>query len=187
MEEDQIELELEGVEDTEVETEVSEAPEVEVEESDSFQKAENNTQKRIDRLTKKMREAQRREEEAVRYAKSIQADYDQIQGRLNNLDTHYVNEYETRVSTQMGQAEQELARAMEIGDTTAAVEANKKIATLSIENDRLSQAKRQQEERAQQQQQKPVPQPQQPPQMRPPDAKAQQWAQKMIGLVRTRP
>jgi hypothetical protein len=178
MEEDQIELELEGVEDTEVETEVSEAPEVEVEESDSFQKAENNTQKRIDRLTKKMREAQRREEEAVRYAKSIQADYDQIQGRLNNLDTHYVNEYETRVSTQMGQAEQELARAMEIGDTTAAVEANKKIATLSIENDRLSQAKRQQEERAQQQQQKPVPQPQQPPQMRPPDAKAQQWAQK---------
>ena len=67
-EEEQIELELDGVEETEIEVDApaqeESAPSVEVSEQDEFQKAENNTQKRIDRLTKKMREAQRRKTEA---------------------------------------------------------------------------------------------------------------------------
>ena len=174
-EEQQIELELDGVEETEIEvappSQEDSAPSIEVSEQDEFQKAENNTQKRIDRLTKKMREAQRREEEALRYAKSVQQEAEQLKSRFDSLDTSYVNEYESRVTTQMDQAEQALARAMEIGDTSAAVDANKRIASLSIENDRLSQAKMQQEARAQQVQQ---PQPQQ---MRRPDARAEQWAQ----------
>jgi len=127
-----------------------------------------------------MREAQRREEEALRYAKSVQEEAEQLKTRFDSLDTSYVNEYESRVTTQMDQAEQALARAMEIGDTSAAVEANKRIASLAIENDRLSQAKMQQEARAQQVP-KPQPQPQevpqQPQQMRRPDARAEQWAQ----------
>jgi hypothetical protein len=183
-EEKQIELELDGVEETEIEvdppSQEDSAPSIEVSEQDEFQKAENNTQKRIDRLTKKMREAQRREEEALRYAKSVQEEAEQLKTRFDSLDTSYVNEYESRVTTQMDQAEQALARAMEIGDTSAAVEANKRIASLAIENDRLSQAKMQQEARAQQVP-KPQPQPQevpqQPQQMRRPDARAEQWAQ----------
>jgi len=181
-EEEQIELELEGVEEAEIEVDPpaqeENAPSVEVSEQDEFQKAENNTQKRIDRLTKKMREAQRREEEALRYAKSVQQEAEQLKSRFDSLDTSYVNEYESRVTTQMDQAEQALARAMEIGDTSAAVDANKRIASLAIENDRLSQAKMQQEARAQQVPQ-PQPQqaPQQPQQMRRPDARAEQWAQ----------
>jgi hypothetical protein len=179
-EEEQIELELDGVEEAEIEVDPPSqedgAPSMEVSEQDEFQKAENNTQKRIDRLTKKMREAQRREEEALRYAKSVQEEAEQLKTRFDSLDTSYVNEYESRVTTQMDQAEQALARAMEIGDTGAAVEANKRIASLSIENDRLSQAKMQQEARAQQVQQ-PQQVPQQPQQMRRPDARAEQWAQ----------
>jgi len=179
-EEQQIELDLDGAEETEIEVDApaqeESAPSIEVSEQDEFQKAENNTQKRIDRLTKKMREAQRREEEALRYAKSVQQEAEQLKSRFDSLDTSYVNEYESRVTTQMDQAEQALARAMEIGDTRAAVDANKRIASLSIENDRLSQAKMQQAARAQQ-----VPQPQQAPQqpqqMRRPDARAEQWAQ----------
>ena len=136
-EEEQIELELEGVEETEIEvdppSQEDSAPSVEVSEQDEFQKAENNTQKRIDRLTKKMREAQRREEEALRYAKSVQEEAEQLKTRFDSLDTSYVNEYESRVTTQMDQAEQALARAMEIGDTSAAVDANKRIASLAIE------------------------------------------------------
>jgi hypothetical protein len=183
-EEKQIELELDGVEETEVEvdspSQEDSSSSIEVSEQDEFQKAENNTQKRIDRLTKKMREAQRREEEALRYAKSVQEEAEQLKTRFDSLDTSYVNEYESRVTTQMDQAEQALARAMEIGDTSAAVDANKRIASLSIENDRLSQAKMQQEARSQQvQQPQPQPQqaPQQPQQMRRPDARAEQWAQ----------
>ena len=180
VEEEQVELDLGDAEETVVETEVEteETPQEAVSaEPDSFEKAESNTQKRIDRLTKKMREAQRREEEALRYARSIQEESENLKKRINNLDTSFVNEYESRVTTQMGQAEQELARAMEIGDTSAAVEANKKIASLSIENDRLSQAKAQQERREQEIPQQPQVQ-QQPAQMRAPDVKAQEWAQR---------
>ena len=179
-EEEQIELELEQEEAAEVEVEApsdqEKSPEVEVLEPDEFQKAESNTQKRIDRLTKKMREAQRREEEALRYAKSVQAESEQLKTRFESLDTSYVNEYESRVSTQMEQAEKALARAMEIGDTTAAVEANKSIAALAIENDRLSQAKMQQEARSQQAQQAQQTPPPQPQEMRRPDARAERWA-----------
>ena len=145
---------------------------------DSFDRAENATQKRIDRLTKKMREAERREQEAVNYAKQVQGESEQIKSRMASLDNSYVNEYTTRVTTQLTQAEQEYARAMEMGDTQAAVEANRKMTKLSIENDRASQAKMQQERvRSQQQQQQQQPQ-QQPQQMRRPDRKAEDWATK---------
>tara|TARA_R100001440_G_scaffold5987_7_gene12515 strand:+ start:700 stop:1572 length:873 start_codon:yes stop_codon:yes gene_type:complete len=186
-EEQQVELDLDGAEETVIDTEAEDtpqdpepAPSVEVSsdsEQDEFQKAESNTQKRIDRLTKKMREAQRREEEALRYAKSVQEEAEGLKKRMDNLDTHYVNEYESRVTTQMTQAETDLARAMELGDTQAAVEANKKIASLSIENDRLSQAKLQQEQRSQVVEQ-PQQVQQQPQQMRRPDPKAEDWAQR---------
>jgi hypothetical protein len=56
-EKDQIELDL--GDEAEVEVEASEQPEVEASGEDNFDKAENATQKRIDRLTKKMREAER--------------------------------------------------------------------------------------------------------------------------------
>ena len=145
---------------------------------DSFDRAENATQKRIDRLTKKMREAERREQEAVNYAKQVQGESEQIKSRMASLDNSYVNEYTTRVTTQLTQAEQEYARAMEMGDTQAAVEANRKMTKLSIENDRASQAKMQQERVRSQPQQPQQQQQQQQQQMRRPDRKAEDWATK---------
>ena len=177
-EDNQIELDLtaEDPAGTEVEV-ISETPDSE----DSFDRAENATQKRIDRLTKKMREAERREQEAVNYAKHVQGESEQIKSRMASLDNSYVNEYTTRVTTQLTQAEQEYARAMEMGDTQAAVEANRKMTKLSIENDRASQAKMQQERSQQQQpqqEQQPQQQQQQQQQMRRPDRKAEDWATK---------
>jgi hypothetical protein len=100
---------------------------------------------------------------------------------MSSLDTSYVNEYTTRVETQLAQTEKEMARAMELGDTQAAVEAQRKLTSLSIENDRASQAKMQQERQretaAQPQQQQAQPQ-QQQQQMRRPDRKAEDWAEK---------
>jgi hypothetical protein len=179
MEDDrQVELDLGGAEEAEVEVEA-----VETESDDQFERADNATQKRIDRLTKKMREAERRENEAVNYAKQVQTESVTLKNRMANLDTNYVNEYTSRVSTQLEQAEKELGRAMELGDTQAAVEANRKITTLSIENDRASQAKmqqqrmRQQQAPQQQQQQQQAQQQQQQQQVKRPDRKAEDWAE----------
>ena len=112
-EKDQIELDL--GDEAEVEVEASEQPEVEASEEDNFDKAENATQKRIDRLTKKMREAERQREEALKYAQNVQAEAQQLKQRMDSLDTSYVNEYSNRVQTETASAEQELARAIEVG------------------------------------------------------------------------
>jgi hypothetical protein len=182
MAEEQAQLEMEMEADTEVEVESpeQETEKVEVVQEDQFEKAESSTQKRIDRLTKKMREAQRREEEAINYAKQVQDEAAKLKQRFSALDSNYVTEYSNRVSTQMEQTEKELARAMELGDTAAVVEANKKMIALSAENERANQAKLAQERQQQQaQQQQAAPQqtqaaPQQ--QIKRPDPKAQDWA-----------
>ena len=185
-EKEQIELDLDDSQETEVEVSdgqpEGEAPlAAEADTDDNFDKAENATQKRIDRLTKKMREAERQREEALKYAQGVQAEAQQLKQRMDALDNNYVQEYSSRVETQMATAEQELARAIELGDTNGVVEAQRKITKLAIENDRAQQAKVQQERYAQQaqaqaQQQVQQPMPQQQP--RRPDPKAERWAQR---------
>ena len=181
-EKQQIELDLEDEQDTEVEVEAAkEETQVEAATEDQFEKAETNTQKRIDRLTKKMREAERQKDEALRYAQGVQAEAAQLKNRMNAMDTNYVNEYSNRVTSEMGTAEGELARAIEIGDTNGVVEAQRKITRLAIENDRAEQAKAQQQRYAQQAQAQAQAQVQQPmPQQQPrrPDPKAESWAQR---------
>ena len=178
---DQIELDLDDAEETEVDLSDAgddEAP-LAAADDDQFEKAESNTQKRIDRLTKKMREAERREEEALRYAQNVKTEAEHLKTRMNTLDTNYVNEYSSRVESEMGTAEQALARAMEIGDTNGVVEAQRSITKLAIENDRAQQAKVQQQRYAQQEQAQRQAQVQQPmPQQQPrrPDPKAEDWA-----------
>ena len=176
----QLEMEMEADTEVEVQTPEEETEKVEVVQEDQFDKAESATQKRIDRLTKKMREAQRREEEALNYAKQVQDEAAKLKQRFSALDSNYVTEYSNRVSTQMEQTEKELARAMELGDTAAVVEANKKMIALSAENERANQAKLAQERQQQQaQQQIAAPQQQQAApqqQIKRPDPKAQDWA-----------
>ena len=169
-EDNQIELDLTAEDASGTEVEILNE---ESDNEDSFEKAESSTQKRIDRLTKKMREAERRESEALNFAKQVQGESQQLKSRMANLDTSYVKEYTHRVNTELTQAEQEYARAMEMGDSQAAVEANRRLTALSIENDRASQAKMQQERANAQREQQ---QPQQ--EVRRPDRKAESWAEK---------
>jgi len=183
-EEKQIEMELEEDQDTEIDLpEEKENPSVEMADDDSedqFKKAESSTQKRIDRLTKKMREAERREQEALNYAKQVQTEAQTLKQRMDALDNSYVSEFSTRVTAQMEQAENELSRAMELGDTKSAIEAQRKITALAIQADRADQAKMQQEQykkqlemEAQYRQNQPQQQRQAPKR---PDPKAEQWA-----------
>jgi hypothetical protein len=178
-EKEQVELDLGDNQETEVE--VEESPNAQEADSgeDQFQKAESATQKRIDRLTKKMREAERREQEAIKYAQGVQQESNQLKQRIQNLDTNYVSEYSNRVSTQMQQAEAALARAIEVGDAAGTVEAQRALTNLAIQADRAAQAKAQ-SERARQQQaaaaqyQARQPMPAQQPKR--PDKKAEEWA-----------
>jgi len=182
-EKEQVELDLGDSQETEVEIseDLSNDNGRSSNDDDQFQKAETSTQKRIDRLTKKMREAERREQEAIRYAQGVQSESQQIKQRMQTLDTNYVSEYSNRVSTQMQQAESALARAIEIGDSQATVEAQRALTGLAIQADRAAQAKAQ-SARAQQQAQAAAqyqaqrPMPAQQPKR--PDPKAEQWALK---------
>ena len=181
-EKEQVELDLGDAQETEVEVNEDQLESRETDSSDDqFQKAETATQKRIDRLTKKMREAERREQEAIKYAQGVQNESQQIKQRMQALDTNYVSEYTNRVTTQMEQAEAALARAIEIGDSAATVAAQRNLTALAIQADRAAQAKAQsaraqQQAQAAAQQQVRQPMPAQQPKR--PDPKAEQWALK---------
>ena len=140
MAEEQVELELEQEQDTEVEVPEGDKKEetplvVETEQTDNFEKAESATQKRIDRLTKKMREAERQREEAISYAQKVQAESVQLKERMNTLDTNYVSEFSNRVQSELQATEAEMKKAMELNDTQGVVEAQRKMTNLAIQND----------------------------------------------------
>tara|TARA_R110000737_G_scaffold317035_2_gene327545 strand:+ start:343 stop:1218 length:876 start_codon:yes stop_codon:yes gene_type:complete len=171
------ETEVDVVENGDVETRSSE------ETSENFERAETATQKRIDRLTKKMREAERREQEAVRYAHAVQSEATQLKSQVEALDTNYVSEYSNRVTSEMERVEEQLARSIELGDSAGTVDSQRKLTSLAIQADRAAQAKLQQENSRNQafaaQQHQQQQQPQQQPQaaaVKKPDAKAEQWA-----------
>jgi len=181
-EENEVQLDIEDVVETEVEVVEDKQPLSASEDSDDdqFKKAESSTQKRIDRLTKKMRDAEREREEAIRYAQAVQNEAAQIRQRMVQMDNSYVSEYGNRVNSQIQSAEAELARAIEIGDTSKIVESQRKITALSIQADRAAQARNQQEAYNRQvaaQAQQPAVQTQpQAQQKRRPDPKAEDWA-----------
>lgn len=149
---------------------------------DQFEEAKNKTEKRIGRLTKKMRDHEKNADEALKFAQQKEKENQELRERLNKMDTSYLSEYTGRVDSQMAQAEATLKSAMELGDTEAAVAAQKQISQLAVQADRASQAKAAQEKKstqpqtqAQVQPQAQVQQPTAPP---PPDPKAQAWAER---------
>ena len=179
----------ENEEEVEVEVEAAEtAPEEsedQTEDEDEHQKYTAGVQKRIDRLTKKMREAERQREEAVNYAKSVQTESDQLKAKLQQVDAGYLNEYGGRITAEMAQAQEDYKRAIATGDPDKSLEAQQRLTNLQVASSKLEDAKRAQQARAaRQEQQAPQPQAQaqaelqQQPQQAPPrpDPKAEDWA-----------
>jgi len=178
---DAVETEVEiEAEDTEAEAaieDVSQKPEEKQE--DELENYSESVQKRINRLTKKMRDAEREREEALRYAQNVQNETEQIRQRMQSLDQGYMTEYGSRLNLEQQQAEANLKRAVELGDAEATVAAQKELSRLAVAENNYAQAQRQaerqyQQQPAQQQYQQPAPEPQ--PQK--PDAKAEEWASK---------
>jgi len=98
-------------------------------------------QARIAKLTRKMREAERREQAALEYAKGVEEKRQQLESKFKKTDSDYIKKFETTISSGLEAAQKELAAAIEAGDAKAQVEANKRIATLAFENAKLDAAK----------------------------------------------
>ena len=162
--------------------------EVETASSEEMDDYGHKVQSRIDKLTKRLREAERREQAAVQYAQGVQKEAQTQAARSNQIDTGYVTEFADRVEAQMAQAKNELKQAMDLGDVDKQVEAQAKISRLSIEEERAASHKAQRERLQQEMQAQGVdpnqpqmpqqPMPRQPAPPRQPDPKAKDWAEK---------
>ena len=111
------------------------------EKKDELKEYSEGVQKRIAKLTRKMREAERQREEAVTFAESIKRDKEALEGKLSKLDKSYVSEFENRVKTNMDAARQALKVAIEAGDVDGQVSAQEQMARLSSDAARLGQLK----------------------------------------------
>jgi hypothetical protein len=159
-------------------TEVKQEPEKKQDET--LEDYSKGVQSRISKLTRKMREAERREQAALDYAKGVEQSRLELEKRFQKTDSEYVKKFESSINTGLEAAQKELAAAIESGDAKGQVEANKRIASLSFENAKLNEAK---EGRETTQAEKPVQLsdggklPQETPQQLPtPDPKAEDWA-----------
>ena len=123
--------------------EVKEEPKEELKEGSKPKDEELETyskgvQSRIAKLTRKMREAERREKAALDYAKAVESKRKSTDERFGQINKDYVSQFEKRVKDGMEMAQGELSRAIESGDATAQVNAQKRIAALSIDEARLN-------------------------------------------------
>ena len=185
-----VDVELPKEKESAVETQQQE--EVVVEDSASQGEMDDygkKVQSRIDKLTKKLRESERREQAAIEFAQGLQHEQTKLQQKTRQLDTGYVNEFASRVEAQTAEAKKQLKDAMDTGDIDAQVEAQQKIARLAVDADRAKKSLDQRERLKKEmeargvdpnQPQMPIqqPQPQAPQPAAPPDPKAENWAEK---------
>ena len=106
-----------------VEPENTETPTVEVQEAqetveetktvdDETKEYSASVKKRIDKLTKRLREAERREEAAISYAQGVQKESREIKQKYETLDKNYIDEFGSRVENQLDLAKNKLKNAI---------------------------------------------------------------------------
>ena len=115
-------------------------------EDDKLEEYSKGVQARIAKLTRKMREAERREQAAVEYAKSVEEKRKQMETSFQKSDLANLERFEKNIDAGLQAAERELAAAIESADAKGQIAANKRIAELSFENARIKQAKQQREQ-----------------------------------------
>ena len=134
----------------ETEKQETEKQETQIEKKEDDSKLEDyskGVQSRIAKLTRKMREAERREGAAIEYAQALENKRKLDQERFQKVDSDYTKRFEESVKTGMDSAQKDLARAIESGDAPAQVEANKRIAELAFDNAKLKQRQTEREEK----------------------------------------
>jgi hypothetical protein len=143
---DEAVVETDAPEQETVKEEKEETVKEEKKDDEKLEDYSKGVQARIAKLTRKMREAERREQAATEYAKAVEEKRKILEKRFEKTDSDYIKKFETSINTGLEAAQKELAAAIESGDAKAQVEANKRIATLAFENAKLDQAKQGREE-----------------------------------------
>jgi len=174
-----VDIELKDEETSSITPVTDESPEIEIQETETkdeeLEEYSIGVKKRIDKLTKKMREAQRREEAAIEYAKKVQGQSKILQSQLTQKDALFVEEGTKKLDAQEEFAKRAMQAAIQDGDTEKQVEAQQAMAKMAIERERLLNEKIQIEAKKQQ----PQTQEEQyvePPVQRRPSGRAKEWA-----------
>jgi len=146
--------------------------------SKEIEEYSDGVKKRIAKLTKKMREAERQKEEAIQYARRVTEERNELGKTATSLDKNYTQEMEGRISSSIAAAQSKLAIAREQGDAKAEVEALTSISQLGYEQGKLAEIKSRHAMQEKEAKARPVlpTQPNQP--VPPPDPKAEDWASK---------
>jgi len=155
------EIDIEEVKDeTVVETEAPKQETVEQEttkqDDSKLEEYSKGVQARIAKLTRKMREAERREQAALDFARGVQSQKDELEKRFQKSDASYSKKLETGIKEGLEAAQKELASAIESGDAAGQVAANKRIASFAFESAKLEAAKEGREDIQQKQPEQPL-------------------------------
>jgi len=132
------------VQDSEQKTEekaeekVEEKKETSDEKQDELKEYSEGVQKRIAKLTKKWREAERQKEAAIDYARGGQVELSKLKNRISSLEPGYVDAMKNKVISGLEAAQSKLAAAREAGDIKTEVEVQKEIAKLGVEEARVN-------------------------------------------------
>ena len=171
-------IEVEKVEEQPVEDKTFEnETKVKAEENkDELKEYSDGVQKRIAKLTRKMREAERQKEEAIAFAEAVNKQKEETETRLSKLDKSYVSEFESRVTSNLSAAKQALKTAIEAQDVDGQVKAQEQIASLTMDAARLNNLKTTAEEPKQQKEINITPQRTTQPTVT--DPRAEDWASK---------
>ena len=144
---------------------------------DELEEYSEGVQKRIAKLTRKMREAERQKEEAIAFAQTQRQENEKIKSRFNTLDSDYTKEFERRVVTNLEAVKGKLATAISNGDIEGQVQAQAELSGLAMESTKVAQLRDIQETKKETVQE-PVRAPVQPKQQAPIDPQADAWASK---------
>ena len=176
-----IEIEIETTE-TPDEKVVSAQTEVQADEKPSekdkdLEDQSESVKKRIDKLTYRIREAERREQAALDFARGLKNELDSAKQHTQVLDQTLVNEFDSRLKTEEKLAKDKLRQAIDSGDVDSQIDAQSKLAALAVDNERLrvTKVRREQQET---ERTRPHHEEYRQPQLPRPDAKAQSWAEK---------
>jgi len=173
---EEVEVDLQETKEEVKVEQAEDTKETETEEAEGLDGYSKKVRKRIEEMTYKLRESERREKAALDYAQGLQKENKALQDRSKTIDDSYIKEYDARVTSEEATLKTKLAEAISAGDVESQVNINKDLARLAVEAERLSTAKLDRETQLKEAEAKAKePQQQAPKQVNP---KAQAWAQR---------
>jgi len=167
---------VEATDTEETKEEKKEASDEKQEKKEELEDYSEGVKKRIAKLTKKWREAERQREAALEYAKGVKQEQETLKTKLSTIEPNYVTAMEGRVQSGLQAAQAALTKARDEGNISGEVEAQKMIARLGVEEARVANLKKQASVKPKEEKEITLDQAIAPKQVKP-DPKAEEWAE----------